>query len=84
MKISKLRRNLAVFLSALMVTFSLPMTVSAEEINAVTVNVDISKLPTTLTAGQTPDTETIKQAFSVPSNANYEINWCLISNEDFE
>ncbi len=56
MKISKLRRTLAVFLSAMLVLLCMPMTaltVSAVEvIDEVTVNVDTSYLPTSLIAGQ--------------------------------
>lgn len=60
---------------------------SAEEdtvISAVTVNVDTAALPTELAAGETPDTATIKQAFSVPNDANYSISDCRIADENVD
>ena len=54
MKISRLRRTLAVFLSALMLMMCMPMTAftafAADAISSITFNFDVTKIPE-LTAG---------------------------------
>ncbi|MGN0608442.1 MAG: hypothetical protein ACI4J6_04510 [Oscillospiraceae bacterium] len=79
MKISKLRRTLAVFLSAMMVMLCIPMTVSAEEISEVTVIVDTSSLPTSLIAGQSLTGEEANRiCSSFASSGDYTFNEATI------
>lgn len=53
-------------------------------ISAVTVNVDTTALPTELVAGKEPNISSVKNAFSIPVDANYSIYDCVIADINIE